>query len=434
MRNVLEFGLAGACSLVVVTSCANQNGVPPVTCTCPPSGVDAGADAAQAMLDQASGELAATTDGGQTTADASAEIEVLPGTAAETSQVLDAPSADAADWVTADLSAAKDTELPEQDATQPDTASTDSTAADTGATDATQPSPDSAEVASVGDKCWPGFSKVKVDSSFVCAPDVPVWGASVLDPTDQLIDQGDGTVLDVKTKLLWQKTNAAPAASWVQAEAYCDDLTTAGHTDWRLPTVTELATTRKLTDQNLALPFVLLEKWSNKTTFATATVAVGVGTHWNVEFTFGGVSNVSYGEYRPRCVRAKVPPAQPAVPRFVVGNVNQTVLDNYTKLTWQRLPTASALDFDKANAYCKGFAVGGTGWRLPSITELESIADRFIAQPAWDPVFGTQGQEEVFWSSTPLGPFSGAGWALYAYAGLSKLAADDTNYVRCVRE
>ena len=54
-------------------------------------------------------------------------------------------------------------------------------------------------------------------------------------------DNGDGTVTDNVTGLMWQQA-VGPAATytWAQAVAYCPTLTLAGHSDWRLPALIEL--------------------------------------------------------------------------------------------------------------------------------------------------------------------------------------------------
>jgi len=50
---------------------------------------------------------------------------------------------------------------------------------------------------------------------------------------------GDGTVTDNCTGLMWQKETAG-ASSWCDALEYCENLSFAGHADWRLPNVLEL--------------------------------------------------------------------------------------------------------------------------------------------------------------------------------------------------
>jgi hypothetical protein len=60
-------------------------------------------------------------------------------------------------------------------------------------------------------------------------------------------DNGDGTVTDRCTGLMWQKETAdvngdgvSDWASFCDALAYCEDLSFAGHDDWRLPNIREL--------------------------------------------------------------------------------------------------------------------------------------------------------------------------------------------------
>jgi len=53
-------------------------------------------------------------------------------------------------------------------------------------------------------------------------------------------DNGDGTVTDNTTGLMWQKQDDGEQRTWKEAMAYAKALALAGHTDWRLPTVAEL--------------------------------------------------------------------------------------------------------------------------------------------------------------------------------------------------
>jgi hypothetical protein len=53
-------------------------------------------------------------------------------------------------------------------------------------------------------------------------------------------DNGDGTVTDQNTGLMWQKVPSSRGFSWKDALAYAENCTHAGHDDWRLPTVKEL--------------------------------------------------------------------------------------------------------------------------------------------------------------------------------------------------
>ncbi len=52
---------------------------------------------------------------------------------------------------------------------------------------------------------------------------------------------GDGTVTDLSTGLMWQQSETRPM-TWQQALAFCEELELAGHGDWRLPSIRELQT------------------------------------------------------------------------------------------------------------------------------------------------------------------------------------------------
>jgi len=53
-------------------------------------------------------------------------------------------------------------------------------------------------------------------------------------------DNGDGTITDNATGLMWTQDLSSYSMSWSDAVSYCESLTTGGYTDWRLPTVKEL--------------------------------------------------------------------------------------------------------------------------------------------------------------------------------------------------
>ena len=60
-------------------------------------------------------------------------------------------------------------------------------------------------------------------------------------PESRFIDNGDGTVTDTRTGLMWSKaTLSDDCVTHAQAEQTCAELDLAGHKDWRLPTVEEL--------------------------------------------------------------------------------------------------------------------------------------------------------------------------------------------------
>jgi hypothetical protein len=53
------------------------------------------------------------------------------------------------------------------------------------------------------------------------------------------VDNGDGTVTDMATGLMWQQATDGQG-TWINALSYCEGLELGGYTDWRLPTPKEL--------------------------------------------------------------------------------------------------------------------------------------------------------------------------------------------------
>ncbi len=54
------------------------------------------------------------------------------------------------------------------------------------------------------------------------------------------IDNGDGTISDLATGLMWQQADAGVGMDWKNALAYAENLKFANYDDWRLPSVKEL--------------------------------------------------------------------------------------------------------------------------------------------------------------------------------------------------
>ena len=57
---------------------------------------------------------------------------------------------------------------------------------------------------------------------------------------NNFIDNGDGTVSDYATGLMWQKADDGKGRDWETSLKYSEDLELAGYTDWHLPNAKEL--------------------------------------------------------------------------------------------------------------------------------------------------------------------------------------------------
>ncbi|RPD96209.1 DUF1566 domain-containing protein [Aureibaculum marinum] len=57
---------------------------------------------------------------------------------------------------------------------------------------------------------------------------------------NNFIDNGDGTISDLATGLMWQKADDGIGKDWEEALSYAENLTLASYSDWRLPNAKEL--------------------------------------------------------------------------------------------------------------------------------------------------------------------------------------------------
>jgi len=114
-------------------------------------------------------------------------------------------------------------------------------------------------------------------------------------------DNGDGTITDTATGLVWQGEDDDMARDWKKAQDYAKALALAGQTDWRVPTVEELWSLANLLKCGPASEWPGMKSahyWSSSTYVEKPQNA------WVVYFGSGSInfSNKNNG-YRVRCVR-----------------------------------------------------------------------------------------------------------------------------------
>jgi PKD repeat protein len=129
-----------------------------------------------------------------------------------------------------------------------------------------------------------------------------------------LADNGNGTVTDSKTGLIWQQGEPG-VKTWGDALTYCEGLSLAGQNDWRLPNVKEL---ESLTDDARYNPTIDRAYFpnANASVYWSSTTSTVAGTHgaFIVFFDYGYVSiNSKHYSYYIRCVRG----GQSAPPVFI---------------------------------------------------------------------------------------------------------------------
>jgi hypothetical protein len=87
--------------------------------------------------------------------------------------------------------------------------------------------------------------------------------------------------------------------------------------------------------------------------------------------------------------------------RFRCVMSDDAVLDNETGLVWERQPSIDAKDFQSAIRACHTVSIGNRyGWRLPTISELMTLADASTIDgfPGGHPF--VLPVTDIFWSST----------------------------------
>lgn len=124
------------------------------------------------------------------------------------------------------------------------------------------------------------------------------------------------------------------------------------------------------------------------------------------------------------------------------GTANALVTDSKTGLTWQRCSVgqsfvggtctgaANTYTHEQALAYAKT----QTGWRLPSVKELSSLADGSFIGPAINGTAFPATPLYYTWASSPYASDPASAWVvLFAEGSVSTLSRINTAHVRLVR-
>ncbi len=122
---------------------------------------------------------------------------------------------------------------------------------------------------------------------------------------DSYKDNGDGTVTDTSTGLIWQKTGIS-GKTWEQALAYCESLNLASHADWRLPNAKELRSLVDATRSNPSISTTYFPDTAASWYWSSTTSAYNTSNAWIVNFYFGDVDGYDKGgSYNVRAVRTE---------------------------------------------------------------------------------------------------------------------------------
>ncbi len=283
-------------------------------------------------------------------------------------------------------------------------------------------------------------------------------------------DNGDGTITDNNTGLIWQKTPDDGTFSWDEAGEYCEDLELAGYDDWRLPTAKELfsltnfepeegkpvldtdyfdfpailenpggglgegpqggapqenSTTGEDTNTDMPAPPPVDEEvggiqkeqgqfWSSNFYYVGLTHG-SAETAFGVNHVTGHIKGYPAGGgmgKRVRAVRGSV-----YGENEFVDNEDGTISDLSTGLMWMQDDYSEGIEWEEALAYCEDLEFSGyDDWKLPNVKELQSIVDYSGVYPAIDPTYFNSTKEEDedyftwLWTSTSADETVGAAW------------------------
>ncbi len=279
---------------------------------------------------------------------------------------------------------------------------------------------------------------------------------SGLQPT--YVDNGDGTVTDVNTGLMWQK-DPGNKMTYSQALANADSFNLAGYDDWRLPTIKELYSLILFsgTDSSsctevascTATPFidtnyfnfqygdtaagerVIDSQFASSTKYVSLTMN-GDETLFGVNFADGRIKGYGltlHGREKAFFVLYVRGNPSYGLNNFV-DNGDGTITDQATGLMWQQADSGAGMAWAEALSYCENLdSAGYSDWRLPHAKELQSIID-YSRSPdttnsaAIDLVFtastisneGGNSDYPFYWSSTTHANISHTGEVMGASA------------------
>lgn len=277
-------------------------------------------------------------------------------------------------------------------------------------------------------------------------------------------DNGDGTVSDLVTGLMWQK-NPGSKMTYPEAMAGADTCSLGGYKDWRLPTIKELyslilfsgkdpssvqaGTTKQLVpfiDTNhfvfkygdeAAGERLIDAQYATSTKYVSTTMG-GNETMFGVNFAdgrikgypAGKVQDGSYKGYFVLYVRGNI---SYGINHFV-DNHDGTISDKATGLMWQQDDSQQGMNWEGALAWVKEKNIqkylGYSDWRLPNAKELQSLVD-YTRSPAATqsaaiaPLFscskiideGGKNNYAFYWTSTTHADMKGGSAAVYVAFG-----------------
>jgi len=275
------------------------------------------------------------------------------------------------------------------------------------------------------------------DNSHVIAtpqPGQPFYGQDAQHPghTPAYRDNGDGTVSDLVTGLMWVQARGEKM-SWADAIAGARAGRAGGHDDWRVPTIKELYSLINFTgecngpmagskpfldtnyfrfvygDPSRGERMIDCQDWS--ATEYISTTMNNDATVFGVNFADGRIKGYPKFDRRtrsPHKLFVRYVRDNPAYGKNdFLDNADGTVTDHATGLMWSKSDSGAGMNWQQALAWVQQLNatnyLGHSDWRLPSAKEMQSLVD-YSRVPAIAPVFQisqlSDGDYPFFWSGT----------------------------------
>jgi hypothetical protein len=190
--------------------------------------------------------------------------------------------------------------------------------------------------------------------------------------------------IDPEMGLMWTARDNGSDIDWDHADSYCRGMTLAGMTDWQLPSIDVL---KKRFDPSIANGYRIASPLQLSGSWVWSGTKYSSAASWYFDFSDGHAQYDAASPCKnPRSASSgcdlnwmRVHSGSRAL---CVRAFARTWTDPATHLTWTVEPWAAKLgeddrhDWNHSNEHCRELTLDGvTGWRLPSIDELQAMFD-----------------------------------------------------------